>query len=167
MSEEATNPEEGEGIKNLRKQYEATQKELAEARKLLEGFQAEKRSASVVDILKAKGVDEAKAAKTAKFYAGEDTSEDAVGKWLEENADVFGLSATKQAENDEAARSAARVADATTGFSDGLANGPSGPGRVFGDPAEIQRALDTLPYEELQKLGYMPKDAGNLYRSGR
>ena len=74
-----------EGIKNLRKQFEQQQKELAEARKQLDEFNKAKRQETVAELLKAKGVSPA----AAKFYDGDDTSEDAVGKWVEAHADVL------------------------------------------------------------------------------
>lgn len=149
-----------DGIKNLRKQYESQAKENGELRKQLEGFLAKERTTSVAGVLKAKGLSE----KAAKFYTGEDVSEEAVGKWLEENAEVFGV---KQEQNqnpgsDPNALAAQRLSQAAGGAQDPITNAP-GNQQIIGDPAEIERLIRTAPYEELVKLGYMPDVTGTLY----
>jgi len=80
-----TPDDEGEGIKNLRKQFAALKKERDAEQEELNKFRLGARTASVTGFLKAKGIPES----AAKLYTGEDTSEDAVGKWLEEYRDVF------------------------------------------------------------------------------
>lgn len=151
MSEDMSN-EDSNGIANLRKQYDAKVKELESATTELATFRSEKRQTSVVDILKAKGIDEKKAVQAAKLYREEDASEDAVGKWVEEYADVLGISSGQQ--NDQNAQNAQRVAAASFGNQATVQVGPEG---ALGDPAEIQNLIETLPYDELVKLGIMPK----------
>jgi hypothetical protein len=149
--------DEGEGIKDLRKQYAEQKKANEQLATELAAFRAEKRTATVAEVLKAKGLP----AKAASLYTGDDASEDAVGKWVESYADVFGV--TPQASvNDENAAAAQRVSDASFGSGEGInSNGPSGQ-RVLGDPAEIERAIKSLPYDKLVELGYMPA-TGQLY----
>lgn len=151
MSNEDEFSDDSEGIKNLRKQFENLNKQNKELQEQLSTFQRRDRNKAVGDILKAKGVSE----KAAKFYDGEDTSEDAVDKWLADNGDVFGI---KQQESDANSDAVRRMADATYG-SDYTVEA-TGQGAVVGNPEEIQRAIQTLPYDELVKLGYMPKVDG-------
>lgn len=157
MSEENFSEEESEGIKSLRKAYDAQKKQLDEAMKELGTFRAERRQSSVADVLKAKGLP----ASAAKLYHGEDTSAEAVGKWIEEFADVFGTGSQAN-ENDQNAANAARVSGASGGTGSPVA--PSGDAKspVLGDPAELMHAMQTLPYEELQRLGIMPP-SGTLF----
>lgn len=154
MPEENFSGEESEGIKSLRKAYDAQKSQLDEALKELGTFRAERRQSSVADVLKAKGLP----ASAAKLYHGEDVSEEAVGKWLEEFADVFGV---KSNENDANAQNAQRVSAASGGVADSIATG-EGNQPILGNPEEIANAIKTLPYEELQRLGYMPK-SGTLF----
>lgn len=150
MSEENESSNEGEGIKNLRSQYETLKSQNEQLLSELGTFKAAQRTTTVAGVLKAKGLDDAKAAKAAALYSGDDASEDAVGKWLDNYADVFGVAAPA-AQNDNVER----VSAASFGTTDTNQNGPTG--RVLGAPDEIARALSTLPMEELVKLGYMPK----------
>jgi hypothetical protein len=146
MSDENDDMEsESEGIKGLRKQYEAQAKELKEAQARLAELDKAKRQSSVADILTAKGV----SATAAKFYSDDDVSEDAVGKWVEAHADVFGINKaeTDNSTPDPNAEAARRVAEASFGTSPDFA---SVVGRVA-DPEAAMRAIKTLPYEELVK----------------
>jgi hypothetical protein len=148
MSDEdgTTETNDSEGIKNLRKQYEATQKELAETKKALNEFNAAKRQETVAGILKAKGVPPS----AAKFFSGEDASEEAVGKWLEDHADVFQYTPSNAASdaNTDAAR---RVTGQSFGHTQATARGDDSTGPII-DPEEALRLMASLPYEELEKL---------------
>jgi hypothetical protein len=158
MSDENAPLDEGDGIKNLRKQYDETAKELKAAREELAKFQAEKRAVSVAEVFKAKNLPE----KAATLYQGEDTSPEAVSKWIEEYGDVFGVQAQTQAPaNDPNAQAAQRVSQQSHGTVDSIQNGPVDTA-VLGNPEEILRAIQTLPMDELVKLGYMPSD-GTLF----
>lgn len=144
MSEEI-DTNDSDGIKNLRKQYETIAKQNQELQEQLVKFQQAERSKAVGDILKAKGVSE----KLAGLYNGDDTSEDAVGKWLED----YGLQGSGQ-QNDPNIEAAHRVAEATYG-SDYSVETPK-QGVFVGNPDEIRTLLNTLPQEELVKRGFIP-----------
>lgn len=155
MSDENT-PDEGDGIKSLRKQYDAIKKQNDELAAELATFRSEKRVATVAETLKAKGIPET----AASLYSGDDTSPEAVGKWVEQYADLFG-GAKPPAENgqpDPNAQAAARVSQASFGHPEAPA--PQQGGRIYGDPEEIRRALENLPYPELVKQGLMPPPGG-------
>lgn len=147
---------EGEGIKSLRREYNALKKQLDEQNTELASYRQEKRSTSVAGVLKAKGLPE----KAASLYTGEDVSEDAVGKWVENYADVFGIR-SNSTENDANAAAAQRASDASFGNLDTNA-GPGNNGQVVGDLDELERAMRTLPYEELVKRGMLPA-SGTLF----
>lgn len=161
MSDEndTTDTSDGEGIKNLRKQYEAQQRELADAKKLLGDFQAQHRKTTVAELLKAKGIPES----AADLYSGEEVSEDAVGKWVEKHADIFqpNSSGGQLSENEQNAR---QVAGASQGSGYSTERPPGG--RIYGDANEIGHALKTLPMDELIKQGYMPTE-GRLFNPRR
>lgn len=137
---------EGEGIKNLRKQYEATAKENAEMRKQLDEFNKSRRQETVAGLLKAKGVP----ISAASFYTDDDVSEDAVGKWVEAHADVFQVKTDDTNDEDDAnTQNAQRV----TQNSFGAVQNNVTPGKIH-DPVEALRLIESgMPYEELEKLG--------------
>jgi hypothetical protein len=139
---------EGDGIANLRKQLKELKKRDAERETELVKFRAEQRAGSVAEILKAKNIP----ASAAKLYTGEDTSPDAVGKWLEDFADVFNIKPADPA-TDANAEAAKRVSDASYGSEQSTQKLSEG---VVGDLDEIQRLIDTQPYDELVKMGLMP-----------
>lgn len=147
MSDEFDDSENsGEGIKSLRKQYEQLKQDLAAKDEALSKFLARERQTTVADVLKAKGMNPA----AAKFYNAEDVSEDAVGKWIEANADVFGGPA--QSQTDSNALNAARVTASSYG-SPQIGSSPGAP--ILGSLEEIHRNVKDLPYEELMKqLGF-------------
>lgn len=159
MSDE-TNPDEGEGIKSLRKQYDAMKKEKDEMAERLSKFEAAHRTATVAETLKAKGIPET----AASLYSGDDTSPEAVSKWVEQYADLFG-GAKAPAENsppDPNAQAAARVSQASFGHPE--APSPQGNGQVLGDPAEIRRGIESAAsYDDLVKNYGFPPLAGGLY----
>lgn len=151
----------GEGIASLRKQYEQMKKELDAERAELNKYRTLERQKSVSDILKAKGVSPA----AAKFYQGDDTSEDAVGKWIEEHADVFGKPSDQSDDaNDQNARNAQRVADTSHGNARSVQNGPDS--NILGDPEELLRTIKNSSYEDLVKQGLMPQ-TGILFNQRR
>lgn len=149
---------ESEGIASLRKAHDKLKSELDSALKELGTYRAEKRSQTVGEYLKAKGVNPA----AAKFYTGDDTSEDAVGKWLEENKDLFPASSPSTTTSaDPNLLSVQRVAEASFGTVNSMQNGTDA-ARVLGDPEALAHAIRTLPYDELVKQGYMPPN-GQLF----
>jgi hypothetical protein len=157
---------EGEGIKSLRKEYNALKKQLEEQSAALGKYQAAERRNSVATALKAKFGDteeaKAKAAKAASLYTGDDVSEDAVGKWLESYADVFGVNTPAPASQPDAnALAAQRAAEASF---EGLEFGtPPAGSPVHGDLDELTRAMQTLPVEELVKRGLLPDPSNGLF----
>lgn len=158
MSEEHGTENDSEGIKNLRKQFEKLQEQLAERDAQLATFQAKERESSVAAVLKAKGLSE----KVAKFYTGDDASEEAVGKWLEENADIFGVkqgttATTPVTPSDPNAANVQRLSDAAFGNNAPIVTTPSG--QPVGDPAEIQRLYEGgASIEQLQAMGLLPSN---------
>jgi hypothetical protein len=150
------NENEGEGIKDLRNKYKSSQKQLTELQEKLAKYETAERRNSVAGILKAKGIPEA----AAKFYDGDDTSEDAVGKWLEANADVFQIKTSDDAPAGSAQQAPdanALAAQRVTAQSFGTTPAVSTPNGASVDPEEKLRLTKTLPYEELEKLGWVPK----------
>jgi hypothetical protein len=149
---------EGEGIKNLRKEFNALKKQLEEKDALLAKYQAAERRNSVAGVLKAKGLSE----KAASLYTGEDVSEDAVGKWLESYADVFGVNTPAPASQPDAnALAAQRAAEAS--FESLEFGTPPAGSPVHGDLDELTRAMQTLPMEELVKRGLLPDPNNGLF----
>lgn len=141
MSDENEFENDGEGIENLRKLYKELKKANAEQAAQLAEFNASKRTASVAEILKAKGVP----ASAASLYNSDEVSEDAVGKWLDQYKDVFGVGGAV----DENAEAADRVNGASYGEADFIQNSPE---RVVGSPEDIARALaNASSYEDLVK----------------
>jgi hypothetical protein len=150
---------EGEGIKNLRKEFNALKKQNEEKDALLAKYQAAERRNSVAGVLKAKGLSE----KAASLYTGEDVSEDAVGKWLESYADVFGVNTPAPASQPDAnALAAQRAAEAS--FESLEFGTPPAGSPVHGDLDELTRAMQTLPMEELVKRGLLPDPNNGLFR---
>lgn len=142
------------GPKALREAYEKQKADMAALQKELAEFRTQARANTLASTLKAKGLDEAKAAKVAKFYTNDDTSEAAVGQWLEANADVFGIQAEEpQAQQapgmDPNAMAAARLLGAT--FNQ-VTPAAQANGKVVGNPEEIAQQIRSMPYEDLQRF---------------
>lgn len=166
MSEEII-PGEGGGIADLRKQFEAQAQQIAALKTENAGLVELKRAGDVASALKAKGLDEKRAANLAKFYSGEDASAESVGKWLEENADAFGVSAQSQGSQAPATQlpavdpnvAAAQAVQQAAFGSTTPTNPPSNAPVVIGDPAELQRLYEGgASIEQLQALGLFPKN---------
>ena len=79
-------------VKKLRKAKRADEKRIKELSEQLEGFLKEKKEVTVRSVLEKKGVN----AKAARLIMKdlEDVNEEAVNNWLDENADLFGLTAS-------------------------------------------------------------------------
>ena len=84
-------------IKQLRKANKQKEKELAELKAQFEGLNKSQRERAIKDALAARGVN----TKIASFIPQDiDPTEESVSKWLESNADVFGIqSAESQTAN--------------------------------------------------------------------
>jgi hypothetical protein len=76
-------------VKQLRKAAKQKDKELQELRAQFEGISKAQRERAIKDALAARGVNQ----KISSFIPSDiDPTEESVSKWLEANADVFGLS---------------------------------------------------------------------------
>ena len=79
-------------IKQLRKANKQKEKELAELKAQFEGLNKAQRERAINDALAARGVN----TKIASFIPQDiDPTEESVSKWLESNADVFGIQSTE------------------------------------------------------------------------
>ena len=79
-------------IKQLRKANKQKEKELAELKAQFEGLSKAQRERVIKDALAARGVN----TKIASFIPQDiDPTEESVSKWLESNADVFGIQSTE------------------------------------------------------------------------
>lgn len=113
-------------VRDLRKQLKAAKKEAAEAAAIASEFRAAQRQTSVAEALKAKGADP----RFAEFYAGEDSSEEAVNAWITSRADLFGID-TSDPVDEGTARAAAAISQAS-------ANAPA---PNLGTPADLNARL--------------------------
>jgi hypothetical protein len=77
-------------LKKLRKAKRADEKRIKELTEQLEGFSKAQREAIVKSTLEKKGVNQKAARLVMKDL--DDISEDSVSNWLNDNADLFGLS---------------------------------------------------------------------------
>ena len=83
-----TNDSSNDLVKQLRKAAKQKDKELAELRAQFEGLSKAQRERSIKDALERRGVNQ----KIASFIPQDiEPTEESVSKWLEANADVFGL----------------------------------------------------------------------------
>jgi hypothetical protein len=82
-------------LKKLRKAKRADEKRIKELTEQLEGFSKTQREETVKSILAQKGVNQKAARLVLKDLDG-DFSEEAVSNWLDENADLFGIEASKR-----------------------------------------------------------------------
>jgi hypothetical protein len=90
--EVTTNDTSNDLVKQLRKATKQKDKELAELRAQFEGMSKAQRERSIKDVLEARGVN----SKIAKFIPSDvDSTEESLSKWLDDNGDVFGFTATE------------------------------------------------------------------------
>lgn len=82
-------------LKKLRKAKRADEKRIKELTEQLEGFSKTQREAIVKSVLEKKGVNLKAARLVMKDL--DDINEDSVSNWLEENADLFGLTVNEDA----------------------------------------------------------------------
>jgi hypothetical protein len=81
-------PNESEGMKNMRKQLKEQAKQIKQYQDQMEQFQTQTRGAVLNAALTSRGLD----AKAAKFYPSDlGTDDESVDKWFNENKDVFGV----------------------------------------------------------------------------
>jgi hypothetical protein len=158
MSEENLD---SEGIAGLRKQYEETKKALAEAQKSLNELQTEKRTQSVAELFKAKGLPET----AAKHFTGE-VSEDAVVAFATDLGLIKAGSGDQGNQTDANAEAARRLSQ-NAGGSQSLGVTQGEGGRVLGDPDAIMRLIQNTPntkegYQTLVDAGIMPTDPNRI-----
>jgi len=80
-------PNESEGMKNMRKQLKELAKQNKELMEAQQNWQVQNRSSIISQALTSRGLD----AKVAKFYPADLGADDeSVDKWYNENKDVFG-----------------------------------------------------------------------------
>ena len=83
-----TEPSNNDLVKQLRKAAKQKDKELQELRAQFDGISKAQRERAIKDALAARGVNQ----KISSFIPSDiDPTEESVSKWLEANADVFGL----------------------------------------------------------------------------
>jgi TolA-binding protein len=100
-------------LKKLRKAKRSDEKRIKELTEQLEGFSKVQRERTVQEILEQKGVNPKAARLVLKDL--DEVSEESVNTWLEDNGDLFGFSATKDAPKaNEYDRAALRQQDAVT-----------------------------------------------------
>lgn len=152
MSEEANLFEDEDGNKApkaLRDAYAALKGKSEELEKELAKLQGASRVSDLAKTLEAKGVNP----KVAGFYPKEaDVSDDAVGKWLVENADIFGIDlGTDDNKNAEAAAAVQTMHTAVDTAQ------PVTPTEV-GSVEELTELYRNLPMEQLVERGLLPKE---------
>ena len=91
-------------VKQLRKANKAKEKELAELQAKMGDLSKAQRERAIKDVLEARGVNK----KIASFIPSDlDPTEESLSKWLDDNSDVFGLSAESNQDNVDPAQAAA------------------------------------------------------------
>jgi len=99
-------------LKKLRKAKRADEKRIKELTEQLEGFSKTQRERTVKDVLEQKGVNPKAVRLILKDL--DDVSEESVNNWLEDNGDLFGLTAQEAPKASEADRATLRQQDALT-----------------------------------------------------
>lgn len=90
-------PSESEGMKNLRKQVKKLGEQLAEYQQKEAQWSTQNRQTMVAQALTSRGLD----AKVAKFYPADLGADDeSVGKWFDENKDIFGPAQPRETKDD-------------------------------------------------------------------
>lgn len=100
----------GDVVRQLRKAYKSKQKEIEQLRKQVEDYSTANRNSVIEGTLTANGLD----ARMAKFMPAEVVTADDVTAWLNENADIFGISTGDSQESSEEVQAASRMADITS-----------------------------------------------------
>jgi len=97
-------------VRQLRKAYKAKQKEIEQLRKQVEEFSTANRNSVIEGTLTANGLD----ARMSKFMPNEVVTTEDVNAWINENADILGISAGSPQESSEEVQAASRMADMTS-----------------------------------------------------
>lgn len=89
--EVTTNDTSNDLVKQLRKANKQKEKELTDLKAQFEGLSKAQRERAIKDVLESRGVN----GKIAKFIPSDlDPTEESLSKWLDDNGDVFGFTAT-------------------------------------------------------------------------
>jgi hypothetical protein len=99
-------------VKKLRKAKRADEKRIKELTEQLEGLSKVQRERVVKEVLEKKGVNLKAARLVLKDL--DDVNEDTVSNWLDDNADLFGISVPTQSNADNASLAALRQQDVVT-----------------------------------------------------
>jgi uncharacterized Zn finger protein len=98
-------------LKQLRKELKTKSKMLNDMETQLSTIKAEQRQSTIKSVLESKGV----SPKIAKFIPQDiEPSAEAVNSWIEENAEIFGLTVTTPSEQEEPNLATLRQIDAVT-----------------------------------------------------
>jgi len=98
-------------LKQLRKELKTKSKMLNDMETQLSTIKAEQRQNTIKSVLESKGV----SPKIAKFIPQDiEPSAEAVNSWIEENAEIFGLTVTTPSEQEEPNLATLRQIDAVT-----------------------------------------------------
>lgn len=133
--------QDSQGPANLRKALKKREKELKALEDELNSLKSNLRERSVKDVLETKGVSD----KIAKFIPHDVSSPEQIAAWLDENADVFGFSNSKQ-ESEPAELSQEAITDQRINSSTSTA---ATPGR---DDDLMARIANAKSKEELETL---------------
>jgi hypothetical protein len=99
-------------LKKLRKAKRADEKRIKELTEQLEGFSKTQRERTVKDVLEQKGVNPKAVRLILKDL--DEVSEESVNTWLEDNGDLFGLTATEAPKASDVDRATLRQQDTIT-----------------------------------------------------
>ena len=99
-------------LKKLRKAKRADEKRIKELTEQLEGFSKTQREAIVKSVLEKKGVNLKAARLVMKDL--DDINEESVSNWLDDNADLFGLTVAEESDVSQQDRAALRNQDMVT-----------------------------------------------------
>ena len=138
--EEQRQPLDGDKlVKHLRRQVKERDKRLSEVEKQLADFASERKTRTVAEVLKAREVNP----KYARFITAdvEDPTEEAVNKWLDENADLVGVQPQDSTVDEDTQRNLSRMQDAGKG-----GKGPDA------DPIRAALADPNLTPEQLEQI---------------
>ena len=138
--DEERQPLEGDKlVKHLRRQVRERDKRLADIDKELAELKSERQTRSVSSVLEARGVNP----KYARFITREveDPTEEAVNKWLDENADLVGVKPAETTVDEETQQSLQRIQGADKG-----SKGPDA------DPIAAKLSSKDLTPAELEAL---------------
>lgn len=85
--EDARSGRDNNVLRQLRKENKSKEKQIKDLQEQLSALASQQRERSVKEVLQAKGLND----KISKFIPTDLTSEDEVSSWIDENAEVFGI----------------------------------------------------------------------------